>query len=110
MDYFLVFVAGMAVSLMILRWTIRRAIDEILSRIDQEDAVQDNNVKLKLEFDQNTYFTYNTTNNQFVCQGSSVEQLKERLTEMFPKQTTFTIVDGDPAVLATVKQELEHSK
>jgi hypothetical protein len=110
MDYFVIFVLGMATSLLILRWTIRRAIDQIMSRLAQEDAVQDNNVKLKLEFDQNTYFTYNTANDQFVCQGSSVQQLKERLTEMFPKQTTFTIVDGDPAVLATVKQELEHSK
>jgi len=109
MDYFLVFVAGMAVSLMILRWALRRAVDEILSRIDQEDAVQNNSIELKLEFDQNTYFTYNTANNQFVCQGSSVQQLRERLSVMFPDKTPF-IVEGDPAVLASVKQELERTK
>lgn len=109
MDYFVVFVLGMVASLMILRWVVRRTIDRIIGEMSLEDTVQDDGIKLKLEFDQNTYFTYNTANNQFVCQGSSVQQLRERLSEMFPGQTA-TIVEGDPAILTAMQQELERTK
>lgn len=109
MDYFVVFVLGMVASLMILRWVVRRTIDRIIGEMSLEDTVQDDGIKLKLEFDQNTYFTYNTANNQFVCQGSSVQQLRKRLSEMFPGQTA-TIVEGDPAILTAMQQELERTK
>ena len=111
MDYIVVFVLGMVASGLILKLVIRRAIDRILDQMNLEstDSVQSSDIELKLEFDQNTYFTYNTANNQFVCQGSSVQQLRERLSEMFPGQTT-TIVEGDPAILAAMQQELEQTK
>ena len=109
MDYFVVFVLGMVASMLILRWVVRRTIDRVLAQLDLEDTAQDNSIRLKLEFDQDTYFTYNVDNNQFVCQGSSVQQLRERLSEMFPGQTA-TIVEGDPVILAAVQKELEQTK
>jgi hypothetical protein len=112
MDYFVVFVLGMITSMMILRWAVKRVIDRIVDKM-LPDAVQEieqgAGVRLKLEFDQNTYFTYNTENNQFVCQAPTVQQLRERLSEMFPGQTA-TIVEGDPAILAAMQQELERTK
>lgn len=109
MDYFVVFVLGMVASMLILRWVVQRAIDRVLAQLDLEDTAQDNSIRLKLEFDQDTYFTYNVDNNQFVCQGSSVQQLRERLSEMFPGQTA-TIVEGDPVILAAMQKELEQIK
>ena len=109
MDYFVVFVLGMVASMLILRWVVRRTIDRVLAQLDLEDTAQDNSIRLKLEFDQDTYFTYNVDNNQFVCQGSSVQQLRERLSEMFPGQSA-TIVEGDPVILAAVQKELEQTK
>ena len=111
MDYFVVFVLGMVAAMLILRWAVQRTVDRVLAQLDQgqEDTAQDNGIQLKLEFDQDTYFTYNTANNQFVCQGSSVQQLRERLSEMFPGQTA-TIVEGDPVILAAMQQELEQTK
>lgn len=109
MDYFVVFVLGMVASMLILRWVVRRTIDRVLAQLDLEDTAQDNSIRLKLEFDQDTYFTYNVDNNQFVCQGSSVQQLRERLSEMFPGQTA-TIVEGDPVILAAMQKELEQIK
>lgn len=111
MDYVVTFVLGMVTSMLILRWAMRRAIDRIVGKIDQELAATeiDPGPKLKVELDQNIYFTYNVSNNQFVCQGTSVRQLRERLSEMFPGQTA-TIVEGDPSVLAAMQQELEQTK
>ena len=99
----------MVASMLILRWVVRRTIDRVLAQLDLEDTAQDNSIRLKLEFDQDTYFTYNVDNNQFVCQGSSVQQLRERLSEMFPGQTA-TIVEGDPVILAAMQKELEQIK
>jgi hypothetical protein len=112
MEYFLVFLAGMAASMLILRWAVRRTIDRIVDRLVKEESQetgQDDSIRLKLEFDQNTYFTYNTENSQFVCQADTVLQLRQRLSEMFPGQTA-TIVDGDPVVLAVLQKELENIK
>lgn len=112
MDYFVVFILGMITSMMILRWALRRVIDRIVDKLlpdTVQEIEQDDGIQLKLEFDQNTYFTYNTANNQFVCQAPTVQQLRERLSEMFPGQTA-TIVEGDPAILAAMQQELERTK
>lgn len=113
MDYFIVFMLGMAVAMLILRWTVRRAVDRLIGEIDQELSAKSTEAasgpKLKVEFDQNIYFTYNVSNNQFVCQGATVQQLRERLSVMFPGQTA-TIVEGDPTVLAAMQQELEQTK
>ena len=109
MDYFVVFVLGMAASMLILRWVVQRAIDRVMAQLEQEDAAQASDIRLKLEFDQNIYFTYNVDNNQFVCQADSVQQLRERLSTMFPGRTA-TIVEGDPVILAAMQKELEQIK
>jgi hypothetical protein len=112
MEYFLAFLAGMITAMLILRWAVRRVIDRVVDRLLPEvvqETDQDDGIRLKLEFDQNTYFTYNTENNQFVCQATTVQQLRERLSEMFPGQTA-TIVEGDPVILAALQQELERTK
>ena len=111
MEYFLIFVAGMAASMMILRWTINRAIDRILAQKDEADTATTDtvNMELRIEFDQNTYFTYNAVTSAFVCQAATVQQLRERLIQLFPNQNA-TIVDGDPVVLNTIQQELANTK
>lgn len=112
MDYFVVFMLGAIAAIAFLRWTINRAIDRIMNELtsDSQPAAESAaGIQLKIEFDQDTYFTYNAENSQFVCQAHTVSQLHQRLMEMFPGQTA-TIVDGDPAVLAVLQQELKDIK
>lgn len=113
MDYFVMFVLGMAAAMLVLRWAVNRAIVRLVAEIDREllanSTEADTGIQLKVEFDQNTYFMYNAENSQFVCQAPTVEQLYKRLQQMFPNQTA-TIVDGDPAVLAVLQQELKDIK
>jgi hypothetical protein len=112
MDYFIVFMLGAAAALWLLKVAVRRAIDRIMDQMmldSQQSATSAPGVQLKVEFDQGTYFTYNTENSQFVCQADTVLQLRQRLSEMFPGQTA-TIVDGDPVVLAVLQKELENIK
>lgn len=112
MDYFVMFLLGVVTAVMVLRWAVQRAVDRFVDQLVPETnqaTASATDIQLKIEFDQNIYFAYNTENNQFVCQGNTVTQLRQRLSEMFPGQTA-TIVDGDPAVLAMLQKELEDIK
>lgn len=110
MEYFLVFVAGMAVSMLILRWATNRAIDRILDRMAREednvDAVAKDAVgmELRVEFDQNTYYCYNTQDDTFVCQGNNFAELQTNFHRRYPGAKG-VIVEGDEASSAWLKAE-----
>lgn len=113
MDYFVTFVLGAVAALLVLRWVLQRSINRIIDTIVAKHAAaaeaQDTGVQLKVEFDQNMYFMYNAVDSAFVCQAPTVEQLYKRLQQMFPNQTA-TIVEGDPELLNSIKQELINLK
>ena len=113
MEYFLVFVAGMAASMLILRWAVNRAIDRMLDRIareDQEDsAIADPaNMELRVEFDRDIYFCYNITDGAFVCQGKDLTEIRSNFRSRFPGVNA-VIVDGDDNSVSWLKTEMSKS-
>jgi hypothetical protein len=113
MEYFLVFLAGMAASLLILRWAINCAIDRILDRIIQEDeetAVAEStvNMELRVEFDRDVYFCYNVTDGAFVCQGTNLAEIQSNFRNRFPGVNA-VIVDGDDNSVSWLKTEMSKS-
>jgi hypothetical protein len=113
MEYFLVFLAGMATSLLILRWAINCAIDRMLERMvqeDEEDAVAETtaNMGLRVEFDQNIYFCYNITDGAFVCQGTNLAEIQSNFRNRFPGVNA-VIVDGDDSSVSWLKTEMSKS-
>jgi len=110
MEYFLVFIAGMAAAMLILRWAINRAIDRMLDRMAQEDTAQTvatdaQNMELRVELDNNVYFCYNKADGAFVCQGNNLTELQQNFQNRFPG-TSGTIVEGDSASVTWLKTEL----
>jgi hypothetical protein len=113
MEYFLVFVAGMAASVLILRWAINRAIDRILERMDQEDVADTvtaevTNMELKVEFDRNIYFCYNITDGAFVCQGKNLAEIQSNFRSRYPGVNA-VIVEGDDNSVSWLKTEMSKS-
>jgi hypothetical protein len=113
MEYFLVFVAGMAASMLILRWAINRAIDRMLDRIareDEEDTVTADpaNMELRVEFDRDIYFCYNVTDGAFVCQGKDLTEIRSNFRSRFPGVNA-VIVDGDDNSVSWLKTEMSKS-
>ena len=112
MEYFLVFVAGMAASMLILRWTINRAIDRMLHRMAQEDENEADTVtkdaadmELKVESNNNVYFCYNATDGAFVCQGNSLLEIQSNFRSRFPNFNAI-IVGGDADSVKQLKTEM----
>jgi hypothetical protein len=110
MEYFLVFVAGMAASMLILRWAINRAIDRILDRMAQEDdEVSDAaNMELRVEFDRDIYFCYNITDGAYVCQGKNLAEIQSNFCSRFPNINA-VIVDGDADCAKQLTTEMSKS-
>jgi len=113
MEYFLVFVAGMAASMMLLRWTINRAIDRMLERMDREDeedtvASDAEKMELRVEFDRDIYFCYNITDGAFVCQGKNLAEIQSNFCSRFPNINA-VIVDGDANCAKQLKTEMSKS-
>jgi hypothetical protein len=113
MEFFLVFLAGMAAAMLLLRWAINRAIDRMLERMareDQEDTVVSDpaNMELRVEFDYNNYFCYNITDGAFVCQGANLAEIQSNFRSRFPGVNA-VIVDGDDSSVSWLKTEMSKS-
>ena len=83
---------------------------DLKSRIDQMIAeviaeAEDSMVGLDIEVDNGVYFCYNNKDKQFICQGTSVAEIKRAFGERFPTKTAY-LAGGDPAVVEHFKTEL----
>jgi hypothetical protein len=113
MEYFLVFVAGMAAAMLLLRWAINRAIDRMLERMAQEDdadtvTAEVTNMELRVEFDRDIYFCYNVTDGAFVCQGTNLAEIQSNFRSRYPGVNA-VVVDGDDNSVSWLKTEMSKS-
>ena len=87
----------------ILFQRIRSRVDHMVKQIIQE--AEADLVGLDIEVDNGTYFCYDHTDKQFVCQGATVAEIRQSFQDRFPGKTAY-LAGGDPAVVATFRTEL----
>lgn len=110
MDIVITVAIGVAIGvgmIVIYAWYLYR---DLKSRVDQmiyevlAEAEADL-IGLDIEVDQGRYFCYNSKDKQFVCQGSTVAEIKQAFQSRHPGKTAY-LAGGDPEVVATIKTEL----
>jgi hypothetical protein len=105
---------GIGIGFIVLGLYIWILYQRIKGRVDQmvreviEEAEADL-VGLDIELDKGVYFCYNHTDKQFVCQGTTVAEIKQSFQDRFPGKTAY-LAGGDPAVVANFKTELTKLK
>jgi pheromone shutdown protein TraB len=104
MEYFLVFVAGMAASLLILRWAINRAINRILGQMVPESSEEDQ-FKLRVELVENQLLCYNNSTMAFICQGASLKEVLDNFNKQFPGRDVTLISEDDELIKNLTKQK-----
>jgi hypothetical protein len=82
-----------------LKGRVDRMIAEVIAEAEADM------VGLDIELDKGTYFCYNSKDKQFVCQGSTVAEIKQAFQARHPGKTAY-LAGGDPEVVATIKTEL----
>jgi hypothetical protein len=101
---------GIGIGFIVLGLYIWILYQRIKGRVDQmvreviEEAEADL-VGLDIELDKGVYFCYNHTDKQFVCQGSTVAEIRQAFQARHPGKTAY-LAGGDPAVVEEFKTEL----
>jgi hypothetical protein len=87
----------------VLYHRLKSRIDQMIKEVVAE--AEADLVGLEIEVDNGVYFCYNHDDKQFVCQGTTVAEIKQAFGERFPTKTAY-LAGGDPAVIAEFKTEL----
>lgn len=108
MEYLIGFVVGMLATILAIRWMAGRVIDRLLTEVEKQtvEAVDNNKLKVNLEFEQDIYFLYNNEDGSFIAQGNNLVELKQHLQQRFPNRT-IAIVNGDPVALKNLGQQIK---
>jgi hypothetical protein len=93
----------LCIYVLILYQKIKSRIDRMIREVVEE--AEADLVGLDIEVDNGTYFCYNHNDKQFVCQGSTVAEIKKAFQNRFPGKTAY-LAGGDPKVVAEFKIEL----
>jgi len=122
-DLIIVFVLGFCAGLALIAWLVNRwatrlraILEEALAdtasakEVSVDDLVAAGKViPLKIEVDRDQYLCYNTLTNQFVCQGTNVEEIISRFKERFPGLNA-ALESGDEQALVTLRQQLKEHR
>jgi hypothetical protein len=87
----------------VLYQRIKSHVDQMVERIINE--AEADLVGLDIEVDNGVYFCYNNEDKQFVCQGTTVAEIRTAFQARFPDKTAY-LAGGDPRVVAELKTEL----
>ena len=94
---------------LIFVWAVARRlqfrVDSELSGI-MEKLAQERLIALTVEIDQNQYFCYNALTKDFVCQGYSLKEIRERFRLRYPNKAA-AIYDGDEIAVKTLKSQMK---
>jgi hypothetical protein len=85
---------------------IKSRVDRIIAQVVAE--AEDHMIGLDIELDRGVYFCYNNKDKQFVCQGTTVQEIRQVFGARFPGKTAY-LAGGDPAVVEHFKTELLQS-
>jgi len=93
----------LGVYILVLYQRIKNRIDHMIRAVVDEAAKT--LIGLEIELDKGVYFCYNSEDKQFVCQGTTVADIRQAFQDRFPGKTAY-LAGGDPAVVAQFRTEL----
>lgn len=102
---------GIGVGMVILyAWylyqDLKSRIDRMIAEVIQE--AEADLIGLNIEVDKGVYFCYNNEDKQFVCQGTTVSEIRQAFQDRFPGKTAY-LAGGDPTVVEQFRAELTKS-
>jgi hypothetical protein len=110
MDIVVGILMGISIGVVVLGiyvWILYQRIKNRVDRMIQEvlDEATETLVGIEVELDKGVYFCYNSEDKQFVCQGTTVSEIRQAFQDRFPGKTAY-LAGGDPTVVAQFRTEL----
>jgi len=104
--------AGVALMYLVLKIAINVAINKIKEDLGSLDEMleqhQENVIDCRVESHQGMFFVYNNDTNEFMAQGSTLAELRERIRARWSNRRV-SVVAGDETVLEQLKAQLNES-
>jgi hypothetical protein len=94
---------ALTVYMWILYQRIKSRVDRMINEVIKE--AEADLIGLDIEVDKGVYFCYNNKDKQFVCQGTTVQEIREGFQKRYPDKTAY-LAGGDPAVVTEFKSQL----
>jgi hypothetical protein len=99
---------GLGIGLVVF-WiwrTIRKFEDELRGLVRETiKEVEADMVGIVVEEDAGQLYVYRETDRQFLCQGTTLIEIRKRFNELYPEKIAF-LAGGDPALIERLKAEL----
>jgi len=94
-----------------LMWRVMRRFEEDVRGMVRETIreVEADMVPIVVEEDAGQLYVYRETDRQFLCQGSTLTEIRKRFNELYPEKIAF-LADGDPALIERLRAELKNLK
>lgn len=90
--------------------TVRRFEDDLRGLVRETiKEVEADMVGIVVEEDAGQLYFYRETDRQFLCQGSTLTEIRKRFNELYPEKIAY-LADGDPALIERLRNELKTLK
>ena len=103
---------GLGIGLVVF-WiwrTVRRFEDEMRGLVRETiKEVEADMVGIVVEEEAGQLYFYRETDRQFLCQGTTLMEIRKRFNEQYPSKIAY-LAGGDPALIERLKNELETLK
>jgi hypothetical protein len=103
---------GLGIGLVVF-WiwrTVRRFEDDMRGLVRETiKEVEADMVGIVVEEDAGQLYFYRETDRQFLCQGSTLIEIRKRFNELYPEKIAY-LADGDPALIERLRNELKTLK
>jgi hypothetical protein len=103
---------GLGIGLVVF-WiwrTVRRFEDDLRGLVRETiREVEADMVGIVVEEEGGQLYFYRETDRQFLCQGSTLTEIRKRFNDMYPEKIAF-LAGGDPALIERLKAELKNLK
>lgn len=103
---------GLGIGLVVF-WiwrTVRRFEDDLRGLVRETiREVEADMVGIVVEEDAGQLYFYRETDRQFLCQGSTLTEIRKRFNELYPEKIAY-LADGDPALIERLRNELKTIK
>ena len=103
---------GLGIGLVVF-WvwrTVRRFEDDLRGLVRETiREVEADMVGIVVEEDAGQLYFYRETDRQFLCQGTTLAEIRKRFNELYPEKIAF-LAGGDPALIERLRTELKNLK
>lgn len=106
MDILLGIIIGMALTAGLVYLYIRGLVREVIADVSKAvEHVKEQFVPITVERVGDNIFCYNQDNNEFICQGATVAEIREAFGKRFPDKTAY-LAGGDDDLVEELKAAL----